>query len=103
MDGLLQPPAETSAPEVSNTVVDLRITAKPSSIKSPQTTTDESNEHSTIKLRKHWLRKGDHFTCCAGEESWVRKEGPIAIGNFEPEPDRSVIKGPKDREANSGS
>ena len=43
-------------------MVDLRITAKPSSIKSPQTTTDESNERSTIKLRKHWLRKGDHST-----------------------------------------
>ena len=64
-------------------MVDLRITAKPSSIKSPQTTTDESNERSTIKLRKHWLRKGDHSSALGYMRLQPRPEGfddyPVAF------------------------
>jgi Uma2 family endonuclease len=30
---------------------------------------------------------------CSGSEFWVRKEDPVTIGNSEPEPDVSVVKG----------
>ena len=41
-------------------MVDLRFTAKPGGIRPQQSTTDELTD-SIIKLRKDWLRKGDHF------------------------------------------
>ncbi|MCH1502465.1 MAG: hypothetical protein L7V86_02675, partial [Verrucomicrobiales bacterium] len=33
---------------------------------------DESNEYSTIKLRKDWLRIGDHF-----RELWKQQPEPV--------------------------
>ena len=77
MDGLLQPPAKKSAPKVSDTVFHLWITAKPSGVKSPQSTTGDSNEHSTIKLRKDWLRKGDHFSLKASMKLVGVDGGPL--------------------------
>ena len=43
MDVLLQPPAETSAPEVSDTVVNLRVTTNPGGLTLQSTATRLTN------------------------------------------------------------